>query len=107
VITITPKAAEKLRAMLEKQGKPAGFLRLRVISGGCSGLNLKMDLTDQLASDDKIFEAHGAKVVVDPKSEFFLFDSEVDYQSSLMKSGFVVQNPNAKATCECGTSFST
>lgn len=107
MISITPIAAEKLAAFLQKKGTPGGFLRLRVISGGCSGLNLEMDLSDQLAQDDKVYESNGAKVVVDPKSEFFLFGSTVDYKSSLMQSGFVVDNPNAKATCACGTSFST
>lgn len=106
-IDITPHAAQKLRGMLEKSGKPGGHLRLRVVSGGCSGLNLEITLDDLLAQDDKVFEKDGAKVVVDPKSEFFLFGSVVDYKSSLMKSGFVVENPNAKASCACGTSFST
>ena len=106
-VALTPAAASKLKSLLEREGKPQGFLRVRVVSGGCSGLNLEMDVSDQLAQDDKIYESHGARIVVDPKSEFFLYGSVVDYQSSLMKSGFVVSNPNAKATCACGTSFST
>lgn len=107
MITLTPHAAEKLRGLLEKKGIPRGFLRVRVTAGGCSGLNIEFDLSDQSRSDDRIYESHGAKVAVDPKSEFFLFGSTVDYQSSLMKSGFVVDNPNAKTTCSCGASFST
>lgn len=107
MITLTPKAAEKLHGLLERKGMPGGFLRVRVTAGGCSGLNLEFDLSDKTSADDKIYEAHGARVVLDPKSEFFLYGSTVDYQSSLMKSGFVVNNPNAKTTCSCGSSFST
>ena len=107
MLSLTPKAAEKLRGILEKKGIPQGFLRVRVTAGGCSGMNLEFDLSDQMKPDDKAYESNGVKVVVDPKSEFFLYGSTVDYQSSLMKSGFVVENPNAKTTCSCGTSFST
>jgi len=107
MVSLTPKAAEKLHGLLEKKGIPGGFLRVRVTAGGCSGLNLEFDLSDKASPDEKIYETHGGKVILDPKSEFFLYDSTIDYQSSLMKSGFVVNNPNAKTTCSCGTSFST
>lgn len=107
MISLTPKAAEKLRGILEQKGIPGGFLRVKVTAGGCSGMNLEFDLGDKTAPNDKVYESNGGKVVVDPKSEFFLYGSTVDYQSSLMKSGFVVDNPNAKTTCSCGTSFST
>ena len=107
MITLTPLAAQKLHGLLEKKGIPEGFLRVRVSAGGCSGLNLEFELSDKTSSDDKVYESNGSKVVLDPKSEFFLYDSTIDYQSSLMKSGFVVHNPNAKTTCSCGTSFST
>src|SRR5208282_5367084 len=70
MISLTPKAAEKLHGLLEKKGIPGGFLRVRVTAGGCSGLNLEFDLSDQTSSDDKIYETHGAKIVLDPKSEF-------------------------------------
>ena len=107
MVTLTPAAAQKLHGLLEKKGIPQGFLRVRVTAGGCSGMNLEFELSDQASPTDKVYEAHGAKVVLDPKSEFFLYDSTIDYKSSLMKSGFVVDNPNAKTTCSCGTSFST
>lgn len=106
MIGLTRAAADKIRAALEAQGKPGGFLRVRVVSGGCSGLNLEFEFSDLRTQDDKAYEAHGARVVVDPKSEFFLSGSVVDHKSSLMKSGFVVDNPNAKDSCACGTSFS-
>ena len=106
MIALTAGAAQKVQAMLAKDGKAAGFLRVKVSSGGCAGMSLAFEITDQTAGDDKIYESHGAKLVIDPKSEFFLFGSTVDWQSSLMKSGFVIQNPNATSTCGCGTSFS-
>lgn len=106
MIGLTPAAAQKLSALLGQQGKPQGFLRIKVSSGGCAGLNLEFKLTDEKDAEDKVYEAHGARVVVDPKSEFFLFGSVVDYESSLMKSGFILKNPNATSTCGCGTSFS-
>lgn len=107
MLTLTPAAATKIQALCQKEGKVDGFLRIRVSSGGCSGLNLEFEVSNVRAQDDKTYEGHGAKVVVDPKSEFFLFGSQVDYKSSLMKSGFVLNNPNAKESCSCGTSFST
>lgn len=107
MLTLTPVAATKIQALCRKQGKPQGFLRIRVTSGGCAGMNLEFEISDATSQDDKVYEGHGSKVVVDPKSEFFLYGSLVDYESSLMKSGFVIKNPNAKETCSCGTSFST
>ena len=106
MISLTAAAAQKLRGLLEKRGKPEGFLRLRVSSGGCSGMSLAFDLADDRKPEDKVYESNGAKVVIDPKSEFFLFGSTVDYESSLIKSGFVAKNPTATSTCGCGASFS-
>ena len=106
MVSLTAKAAEQLRSALAQQGKPNGFLRVRVTAGGCSGLNTELEITDQAQPGDQVFESNGAKVVVDSKSEIFVDGSQVDYESSLMKSGFVLSNPNAKSTCSCGTSFS-
>ncbi len=106
MIALTAGAAQKVQALLAKGGKAEGFLRVSVSSGGCSGMSMAFEVTDQKSGDDKVYESHGAKVVIDPKSEFFLFESTVDWQSTLMKSGFVIQNPNATSTCGCGTSFS-
>lgn len=107
MVSLTPRAADKLKTLLGQKGKPEGFLRIKVSAGGCSGLNLEFDVTDQRTDEDKVYESHGARVLVDPKSEFFLFGSTVDYESSMMKSGFALENPNAKSTCSCGKSFST
>ncbi len=106
MITLTPRAAQKVQSLAQSQGKAQAILRVRVGAGGCSGLSYEFELTEELAPDDIVFEGKGAKAVVDPRSDFFVGGSEVDYQESLMKSGFVVRNPLAKGSCSCGSSFS-
>lgn len=106
MITITSKAARKVQELAKKKGE-APVLRVKVGAGGCSGLSYEFEVSGQVAPDDIVFEGHGAKAVVDPRSDFFIGGSEVDYAESLMKSGFVVRNPLAKSSCSCGSSFST
>jgi iron-sulfur cluster assembly accessory protein len=103
-ITITDRAAEKIRALLVGAKYEHG-LRVKVVEGGCSGFEYKMDL-DSPAADDRVFERNGARVLLDPKSILHLSGTELDYRRGLMQSGFVFNNPNVKATCGCGTSFS-
>lgn len=107
MVTLTTKAAQKIRELAQKQGKPGGFLRLRVASGGCSGLSYEFEISDALAQGDEVFESEGAKLVLDARSHEYVKDSRVDYFQSMMKSGFEVKNPNAVSSCACGTSFST
>lgn len=105
-VSITENAAAKIKQLLaaddkkEKEG-----LRLKVVGGGCSGLQYKMDL-DAARPGDKVFEKDGAKILVDMKSLLYLNGTELDYKEELMQSGFVFQNPNVKRACGCGTSFS-
>jgi iron-sulfur cluster assembly protein len=107
LIRITEPAAQKLRGLLERQGRAQhGGLRVAVIGGGCSGLQYKMDLVDGPANRDIIVESQGVRVVVDPKSALFVSGSELDYSDDLQKGGFKVTNPNAVAHCSCGESFS-
>jgi iron-sulfur cluster assembly protein len=107
LIRITEPAAQKLRGLLERQGRAAqGGLRVAVIGGGCSGLQYKMDLVDGPANRDIMVESQGVRVVVDPKSALFVSGSELDYSDDLQKGGFKVTNPNAVAHCSCGESFS-
>ena len=89
--------------MEQKEGL---MLRLSVQGGGCSGFSYKFDFEDKLADDDKIFETDGVKLVVDDMSLEFLDGAEVDYVEELIGSSFKVKNPNATASCGCGTSFS-
>lgn len=105
MVTLTEKAAKKLSTLAAKKGAPP-VLRVKVGSGGCSGMSYEFVVGDAPAPGDVVFEAFGAKCVVDGKADFFIGGSEVDYAESLMSSGFVVQNPQAKSSCSCGKSFS-
>ena len=106
LIRVTDDAAEKVKALLGKQGRPNGVLRIAVIGGGCSGLQYKMDLQDQPANRDILVETKGIKVVVDPKSALYVTGSELDFVDALQGGGFKVKNPNAANSCSCGESFS-
>jgi iron-sulfur cluster assembly protein len=103
-VSITEKAAEKVRAAMAKQGKQDNALRLYVSAGGCSGLQYGLAF-DQKNSDDELIEARGLKIVIDHESAKYLNGSEIDYVDSLMEEGFKVNNPNATEACGCGHSF--
>jgi iron-sulfur cluster assembly protein len=106
LIRVRDAASARLRALLEKQGRAHGALRVAVIGGGCSGLQYKMDLVDGPADRDIVVESNNVRVVIDPKSALFVSGSELDYSDDLQKGGFKVSNPNAVAHCSCGESFS-
>jgi iron-sulfur cluster assembly protein len=104
-VTITDRAAEKIRKLLA--GAAAGHgLRVTVVEGGCSGFEYKMALgLPEL--EDEVFEKDGARVFIDAQSILHLSGTELDYKDELMQSAFVFNNPNIKGTCGCGTSFHT
>jgi iron-sulfur cluster assembly protein len=106
-ITLTERAARKIRALLEKDGVSTelGGLRVGVQGGGCSGLSYAMRLDTKARDRDKVFEEHGARLFVDPKSFLYLKDTTLEYEETLMRQGFVFQNPNAARNCGCGSSF--
>ena len=106
LVKLTATAAEKVTALLQRQGRPEGVLRVAVIGGGCSGLQYKMDLQDAPAHRDILVKSQGVRMVVDPKSALYGTGSELDYSNSLESAGFQVNNPNAATTCSCGESFS-
>ena len=106
LIKVTARAATKVGALLAKQGRANGVLRVAVVGGGCSGLQYKMDLQDAPANRDILVETGGIKVVVDPKSALYVTGSELDYLDALQEGGFKVKNPNAATSCSCGESFS-
>jgi len=106
MITLTEKAAKKIRALAEKKGS-AAVLRVKVGAGGCSGMSYEFVVADELKPEDAVSEAFGAKAAVDPKADFFIGGSVVDYEETMMSSGFVVKNPQAVSTCSCGKSFTT
>jgi iron-sulfur cluster assembly accessory protein len=106
LVKVTDNAARKVSTLLQRQGRPAGVLRMAVIGGGCSGLQYKMDLQDGPANRDFLVETGGIRVVVDPKSALYVTGSELDYVEALTDGGFKVKNPNAATSCSCGESFS-
>jgi len=108
-VTVTPKAVEKIRQAFTKMGvadlKNAG-LRLGVLGGGCTGLSYQFKFDTKPRPTDNIFDYDGVQIFIDPKSILYLRGLVLDYKESLMQSGFVFDNPNAKKNCGCGTSFS-
>ncbi len=104
-IEISDLAATRIKALAVEKGTPDGGLRLGVKGGGCSGLSYFIDWAAGPAKLDQIVEKDGARVFVDPKSAVFLQGTIIDWQQTLMHSGFVFRNPNVKSACGCGESF--
>jgi iron-sulfur cluster assembly protein len=104
-ITLTQNAAKQIQNQLTKRGKGLG-LRVGVKKVGCSGFAYTFDYADEVRADDKLFEAHGAKVVIDADSLSFIEGSRLDFVKEGFKQVFKFENPNVDATCGCGESFS-
>jgi len=106
MIQISEQAAKKIEVLKSEDGAPAGaFLRVKVKRGGCSGYSYKMEFDQVIGEKDKLFEMHGARVVVDDQSLLYLVGLTLDFEGGLNGKGFVFQNPNATKTCGCGSSF--
>ena len=106
MIEISEAAARKIKSLMAKQGISEGGLRVGVKGGGCSGLSYTFAWEKVPRLGDEVFEGpEGAKIFVDKKSYLYLNGTTLDYDSALLSKGFVFNNPNAKATCGCGTSF--
>ena len=106
MITITEKAAEKVKALLaQHQDFADPGLRLQVADGGCAGYQYKLAIEDGPQDEDTVIEGFGARVFVDRKSEFHLGDMEIDYEDGILRSGFKFHNPTASRSCKCGESF--
>ncbi len=107
MITVSPKAKDYISQLMNEQHADAKtFVRVGVKSGGCSGLEYKMDFDTEEKEGDQIFEDKGIKVVVDMKSLLYLYGTELDYTGGLNGKGLTFNNPNASRTCSCGESFS-
>lgn len=102
--TITKAAAERIKHLQTSENAP--YFRVSVDGGGCSGFQYKFDFDNQTSDDDLTIETHGITVLVDDMSMGFLAGAELDYVQELLGSYFKVENPNATASCGCGTSFS-
>jgi len=104
-VTATDAALKRIAQIIAKEpGKSA--LRISVEGGGCSGFSYKFDLADSQEPDDFVIEGHGGKVLVDEMSLIYMGGSQIDFVDNLMGQSFQVNNPNAVASCGCGTSFS-
>ncbi|WP_020560248.1 iron-sulfur cluster assembly protein IscA [Thiofilum flexile] len=104
MITLTEAATERVQRFLANRGKGVG-LRLGVKTTGCSGMAYTLEFVDQLEDTDTVFDANGVKVVLDPKSLVYLDGTELDYTREGLNEGFKFSNPNEKARCGCGESF--
>jgi len=103
-VTLTRQAADHVDRYLQKRGKGVG-LRLGVRTTGCSGLAYKLEFVDAPGDDDQVFESFGVKVFVDAKSMPYIDGTQLDYAREGLNEGFKFSNPNEKATCGCGESF--
>ncbi|MEX0608270.1 MAG: iron-sulfur cluster assembly accessory protein [Balneolaceae bacterium] len=108
-LSISQKASERISEIRQEKEVPLNaFLRIGVISGGCSGLtyDLDFDPKGEAAESDKVFDVNGLKILVDMRSFLYLAGTELDYSEGLEGQGFHFKNPNATRTCSCGESFS-
>ncbi len=105
LITVTDRAAERVRYLLEQRGKPSAGIRLGTTTKGCSGLSYAVEYVDEANPADDVVEDNGVKLFVDPQSVMYLIGSEMDYEEDQFTSGFTFKNPNEKGRCGCGESF--
>ena len=107
MISISENAGKQIRKLLDRQGMPQGGLRVGVKAGGCSGLSYTFGWEAAARPGDQVFAGpEGVQVFVDPRSLRFLDGTMLDYDTSLISKGFTFENPQARSTCGCGTSFS-
>jgi iron-sulfur cluster assembly protein len=107
MIAISETASDKIKEMLAQEETPDMFLRIGVKEGGCSGFSYGMGFDDEHHDNDKELNILGLRVVVDNESTKYLAGLEIDFKESAMGGGFTINNPNATATCGCGSSFRT
>ena len=105
-ISITKEAADHVRTFTKVEGSATSNLRVAVKGGGCSGLTYDLEVVEGPGDNDKIIREHGVELYIDKNSYIFLAGTVLDYSGGLNGKGFVFNNPNAKTTCGCGTSFS-
>lgn len=108
VVGLSEGAAAYIRRAASERGQEPG-VRLRILAGGCSGLEYKLDLLDPAeppGAGERVMESHGIRLVMDLKSAIHVTGSQIDYEDGLLRRGFRITNPNATTTCSCGDSFS-
>ena len=104
VMSLTDAAAERVRQIIARSERPVLGLRVGVKNGGCAGMEYTMDWATEQKPFDEVIEEKGVKVLIDPKAILFLLGTEMDFQTSALKSGFTFNNPNQTSACGCGES---
>lgn len=104
VMSLTDAAAERVREIMANSDKPIAGVRVGVKNAGCAGMAYTMDYAEQADPMDDVVEEKGVKLFVDPKAVLFLLGTEMDYEVTQLKSGFVFKNPNETSACGCGES---
>ena len=102
-LSISKSAADHIRKIMEDGAGKA--LRIGLKKGGCAGMEYTMEYVNEISDSDEVVELDGAKVVIAPTAQMFLFGTEIDYESGLLESGFKFKNPNVSETCGCGESI--
>ncbi len=106
MIEVTTEAAQRIKALLSEDGKAETHgLRMKVVGGGCSGLQYELSFDDVVRDIDTEIEVEGVRVIADEKSALYLLGTRLDFVDTLQESGFKIENPNASNTCGCGQSF--
>jgi iron-sulfur cluster assembly protein len=105
LVRLTESAGRKVKALVERE-KQGEFLRVAITGGGCNGLSYKLKFTPEAKRGDILVTSAGVRVLVDPRTALYLKGTMLDYSTQLIAGGFKFSNPNAKASCSCGESFS-
>ena len=102
-VTLTQKAVKQINALMDQNGHYG--LRLGIKKGGCAGMEYTLDYVDEVTQHDEVIEQDGARVLIAPMAQMFLFGTEIDYEVSLLEAGFKFNNPNVTESCGCGESI--
>ena len=102
-LTISKSAADHIRKLMDNGAGKA--LRIGLKKGGCAGMEYTMEYVNEISESDEVVEVEGAKIIIAPTAQMFLFGTEIDYESGLLESGFKFNNPNVSETCGCGESI--
>lgn len=106
LVEVSESAAERLKQLLDREGKLATHgLRMKVVGGGCSGLQYQLSFDGDVHDGDTTIEQGDVRVIIDEKSALYLMGCTLDFVDTLMETGFKIHNPNARSTCGCGQSF--
>jgi iron-sulfur cluster assembly protein len=101
---LTDAAAERIKAVMARAGKPVAGLRVGVKNGGCAGMEYTMEYADEIRPTDEVVEDKGVKILIDPKAVLFLLGTEMDFRTEKLSAQFVFNNPNQTSACGCGES---